>query len=202
MQLKVVNQALAFGIAGEFYTNQPQRTRGFYLNTYKKDGAPFDYTNIIGNVVFHNVMNDLEVGHYDGEPAQGDVAGILGFPKNVYRYTLDPVGFVSSNQQVEVIQQGYVVVNLHGSLKAQDIKGLKNGENPFRAQIGDYIYYHKITGELTSISKDTPVTAASSWKRLSGATIAVMSVQPPAPNMTNIGVIYMDLAGDKSGIAA
>lgn len=189
MQLKIVNQCLATGIAGEFATNEPHRTRGFFLNS----ASGKDNLNIVGNAIFHSKTDDRVVGHFE-DANRGDVAGLLGFPKSVVRKTLENVDFIHNSQQVEVIQQGFVFVKLW------NIEDATKTNAQFSANIGDFIYYNSESGKLISVAPTTQMAKTKKWTRLYGATVAINNVAKPTANNYNVGIAYIDIAGDRTSI--
>lgn len=200
-QLKIKNNFYAFGMAGENYTNQPIRSRGFWLQSYDENGDNIDQFNVIGNVVFHNKKNDKLVGHYlksnNGAVGddQGAIAGILAYPKTVYRKTLiNELNYVVGRQQVEVVQQGYMIVNLVRLAN----NAYKNSDK-FSANIGDFVYYDTISGKLTSIAPTDQMAQNSKFVRLGGSTVSIYNMKKPTTENSSVtAVIYLDLAGDQT----
>lgn len=204
MQLKIVNTALANGMAGEFATSQPPRTRGFFLSSYDDQNNSIEFLNVIGNVVWHNKKDDRIVGHYnkaDGTKTDdsGDIAGILAFPKTVWRNGLQPTDHVTNDQQIEVVQEGYMYVNLWKF-------GNKpfDGNNDFSANIGDFVYVEIATGKLTACAPDTKIASnfKTKFTRLYGATVAISNIATPSDDKSNIAIIYLDMSGDRTNVTA
>lgn len=170
----VTNRCLALPPSGEFYSNQPQRTRTGILNS-----ASVAH-NIPGRVVRYKKDDSDLVG----VSRPGAVAGILGFPKSVTRQTLASPQTLDNGQIVEVIQQGYVIVTLVKKPNAS-------------ANIGDWVYFNDQDGSLTSFAPSQKKEAG--YTRLQGATIQVTNITlPSSDNSTTQGIIYLDLAGDNS----
>lgn len=173
-QQKVLNNQLANGLTGEFYSNQPQRTRSANLNSASAAH------NVVGRVVRYQLDDKNTVGVAHG----GAVAGILGLPKSLVRNTLSNVKTLDNGQVVEVIQQGYVFVTL---LKKDNA----------RAYIGDWVYFNDKDGTLTAYAPTQ--VKGTGYTRLQGATIQVMHIDLPNNNDAPAqAIIYIDLAGDNS----
>lgn len=195
MQLKIINKFLAFGIVGEFYTNQPQRTRGYYIESLGDNNANAETKNIIGRVLFHHKTKENVVG-INKTTDNGAVAGILGFPKYYVRPQLTNIPYIPNNQSVEMIQQGYVVVNLLGLAKEAFTPAATADQSV--ASIGDHVYYHEETGQLVSASPDLKFKKANNkYHRLQGATVAIQNF-PLVKEKESIAVIYIDIAGDNT----
>lgn len=143
----VTNKALGTGVVGEFYSNQPQRTRGKILISAS------EALNIIGVALTQVAGEDEQAG----VAASTVFAGILGTPKALYRNGLDAQTFIPNGTAVECILQGYVIVNLAAS-----------------AAIGDFVYYSDIDGSL--LTEDPAVTAPVGFTRVAGGTVQIKNV--------------------------
>jgi hypothetical protein len=124
MQTSVTNEFQGSGVAGEFYSDQPQRTRTKILNSTAESN------NVIGAIAFQSTSNDAEVSVDDA----GVIAGIIGFPKAAKRAGLDAVTSLENGENVELIQQGYVFFDI-----------------PDAANIGDAIYVSDTDGTTTEV---------------------------------------------------
>tara|TARA_R100000951_G_scaffold62227_1_gene52235 strand:- start:13438 stop:13986 length:549 start_codon:yes stop_codon:yes gene_type:complete len=148
MTQKIVsNKALGTGVAGEFYSTEPQRTRGKILTSAS------EALNLIG-VALTQVAGEEDQA---GVAASGVFAGILGSPKSLQRVGLDAQTVVPNGTAVECILQGYVVVNL-----------------PAAANIGDFVYYSDTTGLLATAAPAASTPAGHS--RVSGGTVQIRNV--------------------------
>ena len=148
MTQKIVsNKALGTGVAGEFYSTEPQRTRGKLL--VSANAA----LNLIAVAVTQVAGEEDQVG----VAASAVFSGILGSPKSLQRVGLDAQTAVPNGTAVECILQGYVIVNL-----------------PAAAAIGDFVYFTDATGLLTTIAPDGIPPASST--RIAGATVQIKNV--------------------------
>ena len=147
VQKTVGNKALGTGVAGEFYSNQPQRTRGKILVSASQA------LNLIGTVLTQ--VDDEE--DQAGVAASAVFAGILCHPKALIRDGLDAQTVVPNGTAVEVALQGYLVVNL-----------------PAAASIGDFVYYSDTTGLLATADPDA--TAPVGYTRVPGGTVEIKNV--------------------------
>lgn len=161
MQTTVTNTALPIGRPGEFFRGTLARSVGNILvSGTETDNAP-------GVVVNHLAADDDVVG----VAQTGNFAGILGMPKVSVRPTLDNQTYVTNGSQVEVLQAGYVVVNL-----------------PAAANIGDWVYYLDADGTLLTAAPQATAPALSS--RLPGGTVVEFNL-----TAAGLAVIYFDIAG-------
>lgn len=148
VQKTVVNKALATGLPGEFFTDEPQRSQGKILSS--TDAS----LNVMG-VVVKQSNNTSEIVGVD---LAGAFAGILSTPKSLYREGLNDLTLIPNGQQVEVIQQGYVTVVL-----------------PAAANIGDWVYYSDTDGTYET---QAPGAAPSvGFSRLPGGTVQIFKVE-------------------------
>lgn len=162
VQKTVSNSALGLGVAGEFYSNQPQRTRGQIIT------SATEALNIIGSVLTKVADEDDQ----SGVAASAVFAGILCSPKSLARQGLDAVTVIPNGTQVEVAQQGYLIVNL-----------------PAAADIGDFVYFSDTTGVLSTAAPAAVTPAGTS--RVPGGTVQIKNV-----TVAGLGIIYLDSAGD------
>ncbi|CAH6968730.1 conserved hypothetical protein [Vibrio chagasii] len=144
MQQSVDRQELGSGIVGEFYSNEPKRTRGKILISSNQS------LNIVGRAVIQSPDEGEQVGV--GE--SGIFAGILINPKSLVRQSLDHSDAVTNGARIEVAQQGYLFVDL-----------------PTAASIGDFVYYDEDTGELNAFAPDD--VPSSEWLRVPGGTVEI-----------------------------
>lgn len=148
MTQKIVsNKALGTGVAGEFYSTEPQRTRGKILTSANAA------LNLIAVALTQVVGEEDQVG----VAASAVFAGILGSPKSLQRVGLDAQTVVPNGTAVECILQGYVVVNL-----------------PAAAAIGDFVYFNDTTGLLSTAAP--AATAPAGTSRVPGGTVQIKNV--------------------------
>ena len=148
MTQKIVsNKALGTGVAGEFHTTEPQRTRGKLL--VSANAA----LNLIAVAVTQVASEEDQVG----VAASAVFAGILGSPKSLQRVGLDAQTTIPNGTAVECILQGYVIVNL-----------------PASAAIGDFVYFTDATGLLTTAAPGATAPALST--RVPGGTVQIRNV--------------------------
>lgn len=147
VQKAVVNSALGTGVVGEFYSNQPQRTRGQIINSATES------LNVIGSVLTKVADSDDQ----SGVAASGVFAGILCSPKSLVRQGLDAQTTIANGTQVEVAMQGYLIVNL-----------------PAAADIGDFVYFSDTTGVLSTAAPGA--TAPVGTSRVPGGTVQIKNV--------------------------
>lgn len=211
MQRKIFNTKLGGGAVGELSTSQPVRARGAYLCSAENDKDKTKdkrHLNVVGNAIYHHAKNDKIVGFFDLAEEIGALAGILGFPKSSVREGLVPCcGYgamndydikkeyqpIMNNQRVDVIQQGCMWV------KIWKFTAVDYYQNSFSCNVGDYVYFEKETGKLTSITPKGKFskTKGKNFRRLPGGTIDIENLETPAyENSYVIGRIYFDLAGD------
>lgn len=165
MGQKIVSNALlGSGVVGEFYSTEPQGSRALILNSASAAN------NVIGRVATYvDDQNDQA-----GVAASTRFAGIIGFPKSLIRQTLDDSSTIPNGTVAELINQGYVYVNL-----------------PAVADKGDLVYYSNTTGELATIAP-TGIPPAG-HTRLPGGKVEIFNV-----TADGISVIYVDHGGDIS----
>lgn len=148
MTQKIVsNKALGTGVAGEFYSTEPQRTRGKLL--VSANAA----LNLIAVAVTQVAGEEDQVG----VAASAVFAGILGSPKSLQRVGLDAQTAVPNGTAVECILQGYVIVNL-----------------PAAAAIGDFVYFNDTTGLLSTAAPAAIAPVGTS--RVPGGTVQIKNV--------------------------
>ena len=148
MTQKIVsNKALGTGVAGEFYSTEPQRTRGKIL--VSANAA----LNLIAVAVTQVVGKEEQVG----VAASAVFAGILGTPKSLQRVGLDVQTATPNGTAVECILQGYVIVNL-----------------PAAAAIGDFVYFSDTTGLLVTAAP--AATTPVGHSRVPGGTVQIRNV--------------------------
>ena len=143
----VLNKALGTGVAGEFYSTEPQRTRGKILV------SAIEALNLIAVAVTHVADEEDQVG----VAASAVFAGIIGSPKSLQRVGLDAQTVVPNGTAIECVLQGYLIVNL-----------------PAAADIGDFVYFTDATGLLTTIAPDGIPPANST--RVPGGTVQIKNV--------------------------
>lgn len=160
-QSSVVNRFQSTGIPGEFSRSHNQESRGAIID------SAIETNNVVGRAVNTFLANDQNVG----VAADGNFAGILGFPKTSIRPSLAAQAFLPNKSQVEVAERGFMFVTL-----------------PAAAVAGDFVYYSDTTGELAT---RTPSTAApAGHTRLPGGLVKGLNV-----TVAGIGEIYFDMAG-------
>lgn len=147
VQKTVTNTALGTGVVGEFYSNEPQRTRGQIINSSSES------LNVIGSVLTKVADEDDQ----SGVAASTVFAGILCSPKSLARQGLDAQTVIPNGTQVEVALQGYVFVDL-----------------PAAADIGDFVYFSDTDGTLATIAPDGIPPAGHT--RLPGGTVQIKKV--------------------------
>ncbi len=159
VQSTVSNTALATGIPGEFSRSTNQDSFGAILNSGTES------LNVASSVVLHVADNDYEVG----VAADGNPAGILGFPKIAVRDTLDAQAYFSNDTQVEIATRGYLFATINSA-----------------AEIGDYVYYSDTDGTLqTGAPADT---APTGYTRLPGGKVTGIN-----PTEAGVAEIYFDM---------
>ena len=146
-QTSVTNKALGTGVVGEFYSTEPQRTRGKLLVSAS------ELLNVIGSVATQVAAEADQAGI----AASTVFAGIIGTPKSLFRLGLEAETVIPNGTAVELIQQGFVIV-------------------PFTAaaDIGDFVYYSNVTGVLTTAAPGA--TAPALHTRLPGGTVEIFNV--------------------------
>lgn len=147
VQKAVVNSALGSGVVGEFYSNEPQRTRGQLINSATES------LNVIGTVLTKVADEDDQ----SGVAASSVFAGILVSPKSLVRQGLDAQTIIPNGTQVELAQQGFIFVDL-----------------PAAADIGDFVYYSDTDGTLSTTAPGATAPAGST--RLPGGTVEIKNV--------------------------
>lgn len=147
VQKTITNKALGTGVAGEFCSTDPQRTRGKILV------SATEALNLIA-VALTQVAGEEDQA---GVAASTVFAGILGSPKSLARVGLDAQTVIPNGTAVECILQGYVVVNL-----------------PAAAAIGDFVYYSDTTGLLSTAAP--AATAPVGSTRVPGGTVQIKNV--------------------------
>jgi hypothetical protein len=148
MTQKIVsNKALGTGVAGEFYSTEPQRTRGKILVSAS------EALNLIAVAVTHVADEDDQVG----VAASAVFAGIIGSPKSLFRVGLDAQTVIPNGTVIETVLQGYLIVNL-----------------PAAADIGDFVYFSDTTGLLVTAAPaaSTPV----GHSRVPGGTVQIKNI--------------------------
>lgn len=143
----VLNKALGTGVAGEFYSTEPQRTRGKILV------SATEALNLIAVAVTHVANEEDQVG----VAASAVFAGIIGSPKSLQRVGLDAQTVIPNGTVIECVLQGYLVVNL-----------------PAAAAIGDFVYFNDTTGLLTTVAPATIPPAGVT--RVPGGTVQIKNV--------------------------
>lgn len=204
-QVQITHNFFALGRVGEAFTSEPIRSRGYFINSYNEKGHSNEAYNTLGNVIFQNKKYSNVVGHFVKEDKktigddQGNPAGILAFHQALVRPNLEAwTTSVPNNQQVEVMQQGYVVVVLHALADTE----YKDSSKKFSGNIGDLVYYDPIYGSLTSVAYGTEFKKDSTWRRLQGANVAIYNTPALSANHSSLAVIYLDMAGDRSEFIA
>lgn len=161
MQTSITNEFLASGIAGEFSRSTNCDSNGAILM------SATEASNVAGRVVLTKTGNDYEVG----VNANGSFAGILATPKSGIRQSLAEQLYISNATQVEVATRGYMWVAVAAA-----------------AAVGDFVYYTKATGV---ISTKSPTTAPAATEiRVPGAKVVGKNV-----SAAGLCEIYFDIAG-------
>lgn len=143
----VLNNALGTGVAGEFYSTEPQRTRGKILV------SATEALNLISVAVTHVADEDDQVG----VSASAVFAGIIGSPKTLQRVGLDAQTVIPNGTAIECVLQGYLIVNL-----------------PAAADIGDFVYFNDTTGLLSTAAPAASTPAGTS--RVPGGTVKIKNI--------------------------
>lgn len=147
------------GVAGEFYSSAPQRSRTKLIN------STTEANNVPGAVVFQSSTNDKEVATDNS----GVMAGILGAPKTLSQTGLDAVGYVDNGKAVEVIQQGYVFMDL-----------------PDAAAIGDSVYVSDADGTTLEI------VAPAGTPTADYSEVGIVSTY--SLDAAGLGIVYVNIA--------
>ena len=163
-QKSVSTTYLGSGVVGEFYSSEPQSVRSLILNSASAA------LNVVGSVVTFVDDEDQQAG----VAASTRFAGIIGLPKTLVREGLADDLTIDNGVTVQVINRGYVFVDL-----------------PAVAAKGDYVYFSDTDGTLATIAPDG--VAPVGYTRVPGGTVEIFNVA-----VAGIGVIYVDFAGDKS----
>lgn len=147
VQKTVTNSALGSGVVGEFYSNEPQRTRGQIINSATES------LNVIGSVLTKVADEDDQAG----VAASTVFAGVLVSPKSLARQGLEAQTVIPNGTQVELAQQGFIFVDL-----------------PAAADIGDFVYFSDTDGTLSTAAPTA--TAPTGSTRLPGGTVQIKNV--------------------------
>lgn len=148
MTQKIVsNKALGTGVAGEFYSTEPQRSRGKLLVS----------ANAALNLISVAVTQVADEEDQVGVAASAVFAGIIGSPKTLQRAGLDAQTTIPNGTVVECALQGYLIVNL-----------------PAAAAIGDFVYFSDTTGLL--VTAGPAATAPVGHSRVPGGTVQIRNV--------------------------
>lgn len=147
VQKTVTNSALGSGVVGEFYSNEPQRTRGQIINSATES------LNVIGSVLTKVDDEDDQAG----VAASTVFAGVLVSPKSLARQGLEAQTVIPNGTQVELAQQGFIFVDL-----------------PAAADIGDFVYFSDTDGTLSTAAPTATAPAGST--RLPGGTVQIKNV--------------------------
>lgn len=147
VQKTVTNSALGSGVVGEFYSNEPQRTRGQIINSATES------LNVIGSVLTKVADEDDQAG----VAASTVFAGVLVSPKSLARQGLEAQTVIPNGTQVELAQQGFIFVDL-----------------PAAADIGDFVYFSDTDGTLSTAAPTATAPVGST--RLPGGTVQIKNV--------------------------
>lgn len=163
-----------FGVPGEQYTDSPQRSQSYTI-----DSASAAY-NIIGATMCSVTSQGFCAAGNSGGTAI--FAGLLVDPKNIALFgtggiPLNPTLTVPNFTQVECATMGSFVVTL-----------------PAAAAIGDYVIYDNTTGAISTVTPGTALPSGKSWGNAvvdyytpgaSGSQLAVITMNPGVGEPTN-----------------
>jgi hypothetical protein len=163
-QTSVSNTYLGTGLVGEFYSTEPQSARTLIL------ASASAALNVVGSVVtFVDAQDDQA-----GIAASSNFAGIIGMPKVLAREGLDAATSIANGVPVEILDGGYIFVDL-----------------PAAAGKGDFVYYSNTDGTLATVAPDGVPPAGHT--RVPGGIVSIKNVTE-----AGLGIIYVERGGDIS----